>query len=458
MSCLHVIPIRFIPILISVVFGMILALTPLGVTHAATRLPPATELNQSRAAADAPSYQPGRLLVKFAPDVDEMQRARMRAELGLETQRIISALQTHVLRVPRGQEMQLLERLQQHPLVEYAEPDYTLYAFGTPAAAQAAPATTPDDPLYAEQWGLSRISAPAAWDVTTGSSDIVIAVVDSGVDLAHPDLSAKLVDGQNFVMPGSAPQDFSGHGTHVASIAASLSNNGTGGAGVAWGAQIMPVKVLDFRGAGALSDVASGIEWAVDNGADVLNLSLGGSNDSATLRNAIDYALANDVFVVAAMGNEYELGNPVNYPAAYPGVFAVAAVDQNEAHAYFSNSGDHVDAAAPGVDILAATWSIQGSGYDSFSGTSMATPFVSGLAALLLSLDPSLLYSELSTLITSSAIDVETAGWDSFTGFGRVDAAAAIALLQSTTGTPIGGSGDPNLTERVYLPLVVQGS
>ena len=329
----------------------------------------------------------------------------------------------------------MMAALTADPLIDYVEPDYEYQMYLPPTQASI----IPNDPLFNQQWGLVQINAPTAWNTTTGSNDVVIAIVDTGVDLTHPDLASQLVPGRDFVRNSSNPDDWAGHGTHVASIAASAGNNGEGVAGTAWGARIMPIRVLNSRGSGRTSDIAEGVVWAVGNGADIINLSLGGSSASSTLRDAVRHADDRDVFVVAAMGNEFESGSPTSYPAAYAEAFAVGAIDQSVGHAFFSSSGNYIDVAAPGVNILAAAWRETGSSYVAYSGTSMATPFVAGVAALLRSIDPSLSNAQLRTILTETAADVESSGWDTLTGHGVIDAAEALARLpqgESSTATP----------------------
>ena len=230
-----------------------------------------------------------------------------------------------------------------------------------------------------------------------------------------------------------------GHGTHVAGIAAAATNNGIGIAGISWGARVMPVKVLDQYGNGWYSDIADGIVYAADNGAKIINLSLGGAAASQTLCQAAAYAQQKGALLVAAAGNA---GAAVLYPAACDGVLAVAATDRSDQRASFSNYGPEVDLAAPGVDIY-STWPWL-DGYFTKSGTSMAAPHVSGVAALVWSRWPEWTNMAVSRRITETAVDVDAAGWDPYTGWGRLDAAAALAP-----------SGDP--ARRVYLPLVTRG-
>ncbi len=305
----------------------------------------------------------------------------------------------------------LIRAFKSSPYVEYAEPNYIAHAF-----------TTPNDPYWSSQWGMTKIEAPSAWDITTGSNSVVIAIVDTGVDLFHPDLSGKLVSGYDFVNDDSNPQDDYGHGTHVAGIAAARTNNGTGVAGLSWGAKIMPVKVLDNNGSGGYEDVASGIIYAANNGADIINLSLGGAAPSSVLEDAVEYAYALGYVVVAATGNE---NSTVSYPARYPEVIAVAATDSNDQRASFSNYGPEVDVAAPGVSIRSTYW-WGGSTYGWLSGTSQASPHVAGLAALIWSVSPGLNNTQVESIIKQTAKDLGAAGRDNYYGFGRINARRAL--------------------------------
>jgi len=349
------------------------------------------------------------------------------------------------VRVPLGQETAAIERLRRDPGVAFAELDYALHA---------AEAVVPNDPFWDQQWGPSQIGAPEAWGITTGSSEVLIAVLDSGVQLDHEDLADKVWanpdeipangldddangkvddvhgwhfyhtwDGSRFIPAEDADvEDGFGHGTHVAGIAAAAGNNGLGIAGISWGARVMSVKVLDDAGNGWYSDVALGIIYAADNGARIINLSVGGSPESATLCAAAEYAHRKGCLLVAAAGNT---GGQVEYPAACENVLAVAATDPMDERASFSNIGPEVDVAAPGVSIY-STWAPWG-GYASMSGTSMAAPHVSGVAALVWSRWPALSNEALTTQITRAVVDLGSPGWDESTGWGRIDAGRAVS-------------------------------
>jgi thermitase len=251
--------------------------------------------------------------------------------------------------------------------VEYAEPNHMLKAF-----------YIPNDPFFAYQYGPQKVQAPDAWDVTTSNGNIKIAIIDTGIQLNHPELAIKLWPGYNFVEGNLNPNDGNGHGTHVAGIAGALTENSLGIAGIAPSASIIPVRALDNSGNGTLSNIANAITYSTNAGAKVINLSLGSSQGSITLENAINHAWNQGVVIVAAAGNE--ASNTLTYPAAYQNVIAVASTDINDQKSDFSNYGTWVEVSAPGSTILST---YTGSYYAYLSGTSMACPHVAGLAALL---------------------------------------------------------------------------
>jgi subtilisin family serine protease len=302
-----------------------------------------------------------------------------------------------------------------------------------------------NDPLFqaGRQYGLHQIRALDGWGYSTGSESIIIAIVDTGIDLAHPDLADKIIPGYDFVNNDPIPQDDHGHGTHVAGIAAAVTNNGIGIAGVSWGARLLPVKVLNEQGWGYTSAIAAGIVWAADRGARVINLSLGGPA-STTLREAVNYAVGKGALVVAAAGNS---GNSTpNYPGAYPAAISVAATDSTNRRASFSNFGPFVDLAAPGVSIYSTVPTgscdlCHPSGYRALSGTSMATPMVAGVLAILAGLAPEASPAGLRAAVEQSALDLGPAGRDDEYGFGLVQLDAAIRTLRpdlapAPTATP----------------------
>ena len=245
-------------------------------------------------------------------------------------------------------------------------------------------ATPPNDEYLGRQWGLPDIKALESWEVTSGNPDVKIAILDSGIDIDHPDLASKVVVSVNFTNSPTV-YDILGHGTHVAGIAAAVTNNSIGIAGTGYNCNLMNVKVANDRGESSSSWLAQGIIWAADNGADVINLSLVGGRFCSTVRSAVNYAWNKGVVLVASAGNNRS-SMPI-FPAAFPNCIAVAATDENDSLAFFSNFGDWVDVAAPGTYIYST---MPNNNYKYYSGTSMSAPFVSGLAGLLFTtaLDP----------------------------------------------------------------------
>jgi type VII secretion-associated serine protease mycosin len=310
--------------------------------------------------------------------------------------------------------------------VEYVQPNYIYHAL-----------LVPNDPHYWRQWNMPKISAEPAWDITLSDDGVVVAVVDTGVDLDHPDLAGNVVSGYNVISPGAPPQDDHGHGTHVAGIVAAITNNNVGVAGVAGGCRIMPVKVLNNVGEGTDFDVATGIQWAADNGARVINMSLGSPDYSYALADAVDYAYGKNVLIVAAAGNDGL--ESILYPAALPHVMAVGATDKIDGRASFSNYGNALDIVAPGVNIFSTLWD---NSYTYLSGTSMATPHVAGVAALVLSLHPEYTNDQVEKVLKAGCVDLGNPGWDPYYGYGRVD---ALAALEETF--PVGGT----IRGQVYL-------
>ncbi len=320
------------------------------------------------------------------------------------------------------------------PSVDYVEPNFYVQA-----------SYVPNDPDWPVQWGPQIIGMETAWDVQLGDRNVLVAVIDTGIDYTHPDLVDNYVPlGYDFFNNDNDPMDDNSHGTHVAGTIAASISNGVGIAGVA-NVSVMAEKFLDANGFGSDFDGASAITHAVDQGADILSNSWGGTGYSQLIADAVDYAISSGVIVVAAAGNSGS--DIISYPAALPGVIGVSATDQNDQLAYFSSYGPVVDIAAPGVDIYS---SVIG-GYAYYSGTSMATPHVSGLLALLMSQFPSYTPTQLEELLYSTAVDLGDPGFDQFFGWGRIDASSAIFGLQ-----------DHNVRASIsgpdYIPLNETGS
>jgi len=348
--------------------------------------------------------------------------------------------------------------------VEYAEPNYYAYASDEPAAPVA---FTPNDPYFNYQWHMPQIQAPQAWDISIGQ-DVLVAVLDTGIAYEDfetyrraPDLgNTRFVSGYDFVNNDSHPNDDEGHGTHVAGTIAQSTNNGQGVTGVAFGAVLLPVKVLDMRGQARYDQVAQGIVFAADRGARVINLSLSGRSGSSALQQAVDYAARQGVLVVAAAGNSRA---GVEYPAAYDNVLAVGSVGYNRVRADYSNFGPQLDLVAPGGDtnvdlngdgypdgILQQTFRGDSAsfGFYYYEGTSMAAPQVSGVAALAFAYRPAATAGQVRQALESSAMDLGPAGRDNEYGLGLVQAVSALAAIgvpPVITPTPT-GAPTPTLT------------
>lgn len=373
-----------------------------------------------------PPFREGEILVKFKPGVSDAGALGSLRTEGLKALEVVPHSDVLRVQVPPGEEIEAVNDLLARGDVEYAEPNYIAYALDT----------VPNDSFYSHQWGLPKIAAPAAWDITTGNG-ITVAVIDTGIDLSHPDFGCpgKLVGGRNFVNPLLEPLDGNGHGSHVAGIIGACSNNNLGVTGLAWGARLMPVKVLDDLGNGTYANVSAGIRYAADNGVKIINLSLGGPADSLTLKAAVQYAHDRGALVVAAAGNCAMGGfgcdgkiNPDIYPAAYSTTMAVAAADEFDNRASFSEFRPYVEVAAPGVSV----YSTYSSGdYTWLSGTSMATPYVAGLAALIWSVDPSLSRDKVRSVIQLSTDDLGVPGKDDHFGYGRINARKALIQIWS---------------------------
>jgi subtilisin family serine protease len=337
-----------------------------------------TQASEVVSASDGPSakiggYVPGELLVKYKPSVRAVASDYFRSRWGVATVRTFKRIGVQHLRLPKDMTVEeALEIYQSDPDVEYAEPNYLRYAA----------ATTPNDTFFSNLWGLNNINALEAWDITTGNSNVVVAVLDSGVDYNHPDLAANIwknqaeitgtpgVDddsngkiddarGWDFVDDDNDPMDSDDHGTHVAGTIAAEGNNSAGITGVVWTAQIMPLRFLDALGSGTVADAIEAIDYAIDNGAKIINASYGSYTFSPLERDAIATARDAGILFVAAAGNDNWNNDSAtkHYPSSYDlaNIIAVAATDQSDARASFSNYGvTSVDVAAPGKFILSA--------------------------------------------------------------------------------------------------------
>jgi subtilisin family serine protease len=373
-------------------------------------------------------FVPGELLIQVKPGVskgkiDTLLKAHGAATSGeIETIRIRKInVSDHALEKVKG-------ALEKNPNISFVENNYLAEA-----------ADVPNDERYPSQWHLPKISAPDGWDLNTGAETVPIAIIDSGVDPTHPDLRDKLIAGYNFLGNNTDTQDVRGHGTAVAGSAAAMTDNGTGIAGVAWNNPIMPLVVLNADDYATYYDIARAINYAADNGVRIMNISIGGSSASSTLQNAVNYAW-NKGAVIFACAHNYSTETPY-YPAACANVVAVSATTSSDTRASFSNYGDWVDISAPGVAILTTN---RGGGYGSWSGTSFSSPITAGVAALILSANPSLTNAQVVDILTQTADDLGTTGFDKYFGYGRVNAFQSILAAMGSAPEP--DTTDPSVT------------
>lgn len=359
----------------------------------------------------------GRLLVRFRDNAPAHQVRQIMAAARAERIGEIAGTGVQILQLPaQASEVAMARAFGQQQEVLFAEPD-----------GICAPDRTPNDTLYSSQWHLPKIKANTAWDTTTGSSGVIIAILDTGCDPTHPDLSSKYVSGWNTYDNNSDTRDIYGHGTSVAGSAAAASNNGSGVASVAWNCRIMPMRISDAQGYGYYSTVANALTWAADRGARVANISYAMSASSA-VASAAQYFQSKGGVVTISAGND---GTFVS-AADNPYVLTVSATASNDSLTSWSTRGNIIDVAAPGSGIYTTT---NGGGYGSASGTSFSAPIVAGVAALVISANPTLTGAQVSNIVMQSADDLGNAGWDSSYGSGRVNALRAVSMALNT-GTP----------------------
>jgi serine protease len=406
------------------------------------------------------SHVPDEIIIKFKPDIP----AEVKKEIvGMYNCTVVDKCFIADLQLLRTAEPeqteQMLSMYQSHEEVEYAELNHYFRQF-----------LVPNDELYPLQWNFYNdtdggVHLEAAWDIQTGDPNVIIAVLDSGVAFEDfeiyrlaPDLAqTRFVPGYDFVNNDTHPNDDNGHGTHVTGTIAQSTNNDIGVAGVAFNCTIMPVKVMDASGIGTTFDITDGIYYAANNGAKVINMSIGTDVNTRTIRDAVRYAYDNGVTIVCAMGNDFELGNPLSYPAAYDEYcIAVGATRFDRQRAHYSNTGPHLDIVAPGGDtgldqnnddspdgILQQTFDEDPAvfGYYFAAGTSSATPHVSGAAALLISsgvTEPDMIREALE----QTAEDLGPTGWDTQYGWGILDIEAALNYFPPAVVIPGDVNGD----------------
>jgi subtilisin family serine protease len=356
------------------------------------------------------------LLVGMRPGVSKGRAQALYQASGAALLDEIAEIRVHRIRVPGPARAAVAAALSRRHEVAFVEENHLFEADATP-----------NDPWYGGQWHLGAIAAPSAWDLESNAWDVVIAILDTGVDPSHPDLAGKLIPGFNFFDGNTDTSDPHGHGTMVAGSAAAIGDNGIGVASVAWGSPIMPLRVASPSGWATASSIGEAIIYAVDNGARVMNVSFGGVAASATITAAAEYATEHGGMVIAAAGNS----GGVESIAPNPFVLSVSATDQTDALATFSSRGNYVDVAAPGVSILTTG---RGGTYGPASGTSFSGAIVAGVAALILSVNPDLTASDVEAILAATADDLGSSGYDTSFGHGRVNAYQA--LLQ-VSGSPV---------------------
>lgn len=392
------------------------------------------------------TWSPDHILVKFKPALDLQLHVHILSAYKLRQVKRIPVLNIYRAKIPPSTSVEeMVNILNQNPDVEYAEPDYKAYI-----------TVTPNDPFFQYQYALynqgqeigipgsprgksrADIKATESWEETKGDANVVIAIVDTGIDFNHPDLVNKIhSSGYDFVNDDSEPIDDQGHGTHVAGIAAADTNNNEGIAGVSWNCTILPLKVMDAQGEGYYSWMIEAIRYAADNGASVINFSLGGEQPSQALEEGLRYAVEKKVVIVAAAGND---ASSVLYPAAYDSYcLAVASTDYNDQRSLWSNYGPEVDIAAPGDRILSCvpTWYF-GEGslpYGFGSGTSMSVPHAAGLAALIKAIKPWMTPHDIMDVIRYTSDDINKQsypGKDEYIGYGRINMQKALVPIKIT--------------------------
>lgn len=369
-----------------------------------------------------PVFQNSRKIIVFKPEsnLKEEEKDQLISRFGGQKIKDLRLIKAQVAILSPETEKILKERNE----ILRIDDDVEVHALA-PLRVSRRPLPTPT-PGQTLPWGIDRIDAEQVWSTTSGKL-VKVGIIDTGIDLAHPDLKDNIKGGVNTINPYKSYNDDNGHGTHVAGIIAAL-NNSFGVVGVGPEIDLYAIKALDKRGSGYLSDIIEGLDWAIQNKIQVVNMSLGTNSDVQSFRDAVVRAFEAGIVLVAAAGND---GGAVDYPAAYPEVIAVSATDKNDLLASWSSRGPEIDLAAPGVSIYST---YKGSTYATMSGTSMASPHVAGVAALVLSVPSKCDYNldgvcdpaEVQKRLETTAEDLGLSGIDNLYGFGLVDAERAV--------------------------------
>jgi subtilisin family serine protease len=364
---------------------------------------------------DAKGISKKYVLVKLKNNPTKTQNFSIKYETRVKN--IIPKINVMVVEIPESKTSQnFLQTLKNDKEVLFAEPDIKVEADNF------------NDPMFNEQYALKKVDAVNAWAVNQGNQSTVIGIIDTGVDLDHPDLKSKLLDGYNAINPGTPPKDDARHGTHVAGIASAIGDNSIGISGLAPKCKILPIKVLG-NGTGSIATISDGLIWAADHGADVVNMSLGTYTEEKTLGEAVKYALGKNVVCVATMGNDNM--EKRRFPAGFPGMIAIGSTDENDKKSTFSNYGDWITVSAPGTNILSTLPTYMSpNGYGKMSGTSMAAPLVTGLVGLIRSQSKGLSPAETAKILKAGSDDLGDAGFDKYFGAGRINASKTLNLLK----------------------------
>jgi serine protease len=396
----------------------------------------AAKVKPLNTSADKPIYVADEIIVSYDANVTKAKKDKLKDKYAMtfkKNSKKAGKFTVYKHKNPKA----ILAQLKNEPGVLLAEQN--AYAYAT---------AVPNDPYYSPyQWHMTRIGMETVWDLTTGSSSVIVAVIDTGIDQSMEDLAqTTFTSGYDFINNDNDPTDDEGHGTHVCGTIAQSTNNNLGTVGIVYNSTIMPVKVLGADGTGSYDAIADGIYYAVDNGAKVLNLSLGGYGSLSVLENAVNYAWNNGAIIMCAAGNDNT--SQTHYPSAYTNAMGITATNYLDEKADYSNYGSYVDITAPGGDgndnngdgymdgVLQNTFSGTNEGYYFMYGTSMATPHVAGIAAAMFSVNPSITNTEVRNILETTADDIGAAGWDQYFGHGLLDGAEAVQQAMGGSNVP----------------------
>jgi subtilisin family serine protease len=357
----------------------------------------------------------GELLLRFKPGVSWRSGEKVLKDFGLEVLEEIPQIKVLVVSVPENALQRVKSALMRNPMVDFVEENDWV-----------SPQVVPNDYYFSFQWHLSKIGAPDAWGISVGSSNVTVAVLDSGVDSSHPDLAGKLLSGWNFYNGNGDTSDVTGHGTAVAGVAAAATNNTVGVAGVGWKCLILPVRVTDENGYASYSLLSKGLVYAADRGARVAVVSFQIFNGSA-LTSAAKYFMDKGGLVFAAGGNTGQFENYTDNP------YIVSVSGTTSDDKSWGSYGPYIDLSAPCSAIYTT---IKGGGYGNVGGTSFSAPIAAGVAALIFSVNPSLTPSQVEQILEATAVDLGDPGYDIYYGWGRVDAYAALKMASGVSPPP----------------------